>query len=68
MLQKLQKQMAERVLNAMRKDKIAGIDVTFSAGLYQYDSEKASELIAKADQLMYQAKNREKNEIILGDN
>lgn len=68
MLQKLQKQIAERVLNAMRKDKIAGIDVTFSAGLYQYDSEKASELIAKADQLMYQAKNREKNEIILGDN
>jgi len=57
-------QIAKRVLNNVRKNKIAGVNVTFSAGLYQHKSEKAKNLIAKADQLMYKAKNNEKNEIV----
>lgn len=59
-------QVAKRILNNIRKDKIAGINVTFSAGLYQHKAEKAKELIARADKLMYKAKNNSKNEIIRG--
>ena len=48
------KKIAERVLDKIRNNKIEGIKVTFSAGLYQHKSEKANDLIAKADELMYE--------------
>lgn len=57
---------AERIINSIRKEKIEGVKVTFSAGLYQHKSEDAKELIAKADKMMYKAKNKRKNEIIIG--
>lgn len=56
---------AERVLDKIRKNEIEGIKVTFSAGLYQHKSEEASNLVAKADELMYEAKNNRKNEIVV---
>ena len=62
------KKIAKRVLKNIREEKIEGIKVTFSSGLYQYKSEQANDLIAKADELMYKAKNKRKNEIIIAEN
>lgn len=59
------KYIADRLLKIMRDSKIAGIEITFSGGLYQYKGEKANELVEKADNLMYRAKKNEKNEIVL---
>lgn len=58
------KLIAQRILSSVAEEKIAGIEITFSAGLYQYQSETAKELIEKADQLMYKAKRKNKNQII----
>jgi len=55
---------SERIITSIRKEKIEGFRITFSAGLYQHKSEEAKELIAKADKLMYKAKNNNKNKII----
>lgn len=57
---------AERIINSIRREKIEGVKITFSAGLYQHNSEEAKELVAKADKLMYKAKNNNKNKIIRG--
>jgi diguanylate cyclase (GGDEF)-like protein/PAS domain S-box-containing protein len=54
---------AERILNSIRKINIEDAEITFSAGLYQFNGEKADDLVAKADKLLYQAKNADKNKI-----
>jgi len=54
---------AERILNEIREINIEDAKITFSAGLYQFNGEKADDLVAKADKLLYKAKNADKDRI-----
>lgn len=54
---------AERILEAIRKIDIKNAQITISAGLHQFDGEDADELVAKADKMLYKAKNADKNMI-----
>lgn len=54
---------AERILDEVRKIDINDAKITMSAGLYQFDGEDADNFVAKADKMLYKAKNANKNMI-----
>ncbi|MFN2340552.1 MAG: diguanylate cyclase [Halanaerobium sp.] len=55
---------ADRILENVRSKKIEGINISFSAGISEFEGQNADQFVAVADKLLYKVKKADKNGII----
>ncbi|MGM0370639.1 MAG: sensor domain-containing diguanylate cyclase [Bacillota bacterium] len=57
-------QVTKRIEEKISEEQIAGIEIAISGGLFQFDGQSAEKLVEEADELLYQAKEKEDAQIV----